>query len=35
MTDKDPLDFFVRVLVFAIVVFGVLTLIVLGVVKLF
>lgn len=34
MTDKDPLGFFVRALVFAIVLFGVLTLIVAGLFKL-
>lgn len=35
MTDRDPLSFFVKVLVFAIVLFGVLTLIVVGLFNLF
>lgn len=34
MSDNDPLSFFVRVLVFAIVLFGVLTLIAVGLVEL-
>lgn len=35
MTGGDPLSFFVKVLVFAIVFFGVLTLLVVGLVSLF
>lgn len=35
MPDKDPLAFFPKVLVFAIVFFGLLTLLAIGLVKLF
>ena len=35
MSDKDPLDFFPKAMIFAIVVFGLLALVAVGIVELF